>query len=130
MYCNLQYKLYVRFKNCLKTIGFLRFLVIVSCHLVILSSCHLVTLSSYVTLSSCHLVIMSSCHLVILSSCHHAHSPSFSQALTTALHVMVVFCVLLTLTTFRPSNDISIACDCIYLVCSVPRRSKHQAHAA
>ena len=37
--------------------------------------------------------------------------------------------VLLTLTTFRPSNDISIACDCIYLVCSVPWRSKHQAHA-
>ena len=38
--------------------------------------------------------------------------------------------VLLTLTTFRPSNHINIACDCIYLVCSVPWRSKHQAHAA
>ena len=36
--------------------------------------------------------------------------------------------VLLTLTTFRPSNDISIACDCIYVVFSVPCRSKHQGH--
>ena len=92
------------------------------CYLDILSivslyPCHLVTSSSssYVTLSSCHLGILSSCHLVTLSSCHHAHSPSFSQALTTALHVMVVICVLLTLTTFRPSNHISIACGCIYL---------------
>ena len=37
----------------------------------------------------------------------------FLPALTSALHVIV-----------------SIACDCIYLVCSVPWRSKHQAYAA
>ena len=60
--------------------------------------------------------------VTFISSSSHYHLAlisSFSQALTTALHLMVVICVIDT-HHLRPSNDISIACDCIYLVCSVP----------
>ena len=97
-------------KICTQSSIFNNILYVVSCHIVTVSlSCH--PIISYHHIISSSSLLSFFCYLCHLCFIVCSHLSSFLQALTTALHVIVMICVSLTLTTFLPSIDISFACE-------------------